>query len=127
MPPNFRIPAGSKIQLGRAKQPLPNSLREKLKHELSATEGVVEAHLPLCYVAEMMTKPAEVLVVVLDKQADLDATMLHIGEIIEKLMPRGSHLDVWPLSHNHPLLSTIRKLECSIVAWDLDNQKPSAP
>ncbi len=70
--------------------------------------AIREAYLPQCYVQAVVDPPAQILVLVLDDPAD-QKTLDSVGQGLERILPPGIHLDVWPLDPNHDLLPTIRQ------------------
>ncbi len=70
--------------------------------------AIREAYLPQCYVQAVVDPPAQILVLVLDDPAD-QKTLDAVGQGLERILPPGIHLDVWPLDPNHDLLPTIRQ------------------
>ena len=116
MSATFHIPAGSRIPFGVPAQPLPEGVRERVARGLSSIPGILEAHLPMCHVFGTMPEPAQVLVVVFGRGADPNAAMPAIIELVGTCVPQDSHLDVWPLYRNDPLVYTIRKVGCRLLA-----------
>lgn len=108
----FQIPAGTTIRFGAPARPLAEDIRNGIKSGLSSIAGVSEAHLPLCQVMGSMPEPAQVLVVVFKNRSTLEPAMPSLLQLVRNVIPQDSHLDIWPLVENDPLLDTIRKANC---------------
>jgi len=105
------VSKGTTIFLGAPSSPLPKTIIDLLKNLLASLPGVLEGHLPQCYIQESMEKPAQVLVVVLKKGMEQNI-MDEINIKLPRLLPQGMHIDLWPLQPNHYLLPTIREAKC---------------
>ena len=111
----FRIPAGSRIQLGAPARPLPQEVREKFAAYLRSVTEIVEAHLPLCQVPETMVSPAQVLVLVFAETSDPESLMPEITGQIETILPEDLDLDVWPLEPRSKVLDVVRSVKCQLI------------
>jgi hypothetical protein len=76
----MNIPAGAQIMLGAPAQPMPQALSEAIGHTVAQIEGILEAHLPQCYVAEVMPKPAQILVLVVRSPDDAENVLRQTAE-----------------------------------------------
>jgi hypothetical protein len=110
----FHVPAGATIRFGAPAYPLPEDARSKIGRGLSSIQGVIEAHLPLCQVVGAMTEPVQVLVVVFEQGTALQFPPSAVIDVVRTALPQGSHLDVWPVRHDDPLLATVRKANCCL-------------
>lgn len=81
-----------------------------LSHAIGAAVGkfpqIEEAHLPMVFVKGRIDPPAQVLVLVMQKQ--IAGLLPKIMDSIQPLIPTGSHLDAFEFPTNHPMLATIR-------------------
>ncbi len=112
----FRIPAGSTVYAGKPANPLSQNIEQEISRCISATEGIVEAHLPMCYIREIMPKPALVLVIVVDPAVELDSLMAKVGQVVRHALPEGTSLDIWPLEPQNPVLTLVRNANCMLFA-----------
>ena len=120
----IRIPAGTKVFLGKPAKPMDESLVRAISALVSDIEGVLEAHLPQCYVAGVVDPPAQVLIMVIRSQQEAETVLYKIGVGLESILPPGVHLDVLPVSPSHPLLIAARKAECLIKRPDAPKKRP---
>jgi hypothetical protein len=112
----FRVPAGSTVYSGKPANPLPPNIEQEISRGISAIEGIIEAQLPMCYVREIMPKPALVLVVVVDPAVGLDSLMAKTGRVIRNSLPKGTSLDIWPIEPKNSLLPFVRNAGCMLFA-----------
>ena len=68
----MNVPAGAQIMLGAPAQPMPQALSEAIGNAVTQVEGILEAHLPQCYVAEVRQQPAQILVLVVRSPNDAE-------------------------------------------------------
>lgn len=107
------IPAGSRVLLGAPAKPLPESITASLRDLVANAPNILEAHLPQCCCPGTMEAPAQVLVVIL--KTEEEASMVeYINAHLGRILPKGMHLDILPLSPQHNLLETIRKAGCQL-------------
>ena len=81
---------------------------------VSAIPGVIEAHLPQCFIADAMKTPAQVLVLVAESH-NFERILGIIGGQLPRILPTGIYLDTWPMEKSLPSLSTVRTAGCQIV------------
>ncbi len=118
------ISQGTSVYLGRPAKTLPKETSEAIGQMVRDIPGIREAYLPQCYVKAVVDPPAQILVIVLDDPADqtiLDA----VGTGLERILPEGAHLDVWPLHLGHNLLPTLRETKMQLHgATPMAEKKP---
>ena len=112
----FRIPAGSRLQVGAPATPLPHQTRDEMAKRLSSVPGVIEAHLPLCQIIPAMRNPALTLVVVLDQSSDKQTSITRILEIVRSLLPADRVLEVWPVGPESSVLRPVRDTNCCLFS-----------
>jgi hypothetical protein len=115
----FNVPAGAHILLGAPAKPMPKEQADGLAKMVASIEGVVEAHLPQCFIVETMEKPAQILVVLVASQAGLNDVCVSIGDRLNSILPLGTHLDVWPMSGRSSMLNDVRAVGCEIYRSQL--------
>ena len=111
----LEITEGTNIILGAPSKPMDPSITAALGEFISSIEGIVEAHLPQCFVLGVMDKPAQILVVVIDQMAEHEAILQQIGDGLSKCLPDGYSFDVWPMDKGDPLLNKVRETNCQIA------------
>src|SRR5690348_14282099 len=88
--------------------PPPNPISQEATAAIGAAaasiRGVLEAHLPQCFVPGVSEAPAQLLVLVLARSANGAAVMRKLGPELTNIVPKGLYLDVWPLPPNHEVL-----------------------
>jgi len=110
---NFNIPEGAKIYLGA--KPLDEALVLRIAELVASFPTVLEAHLPQCWVENVMPNPAQILVLVLASDEGASEITDAVGHGLLRFLPESSHLDLWPLSINHDLIPAVRKAGCGIL------------
>lgn len=115
---NFNIPTGAKIYLGAPAKPLDRALVLRIAKLVASFPTVIEAHLPQCWVEDLMPNPAQILVLVLASDEGTPELTDAVGQGLLRFLPKSSHLDVWPLSINDDLIPAVRRAGCKIVGPD---------
>jgi hypothetical protein len=115
---DLNIPKGAKIYLGAPAKPLDEELVLRIAELAASFPTVVEAHLPQCWVENVMPSPAQILVLVLATDEGAPELANAVGEGISRLLPNSAHMDVWKLSINHDLMPAVRKAGCGILGPD---------
>jgi hypothetical protein len=109
------IGAGTQVLIGAPSQPMPRAQQAALADALAKISGVVEAHLPQLFVTGAMTEPAQVLVVVLERDVNVEETMHEITCALAQLLTEDSRLDVFPLTKESGMLAGVRDAGCQIL------------
>jgi hypothetical protein len=123
---DFNIPKGAKIYLGAPAKPLDDELVLRIAELAASFPTVVEAHLPQCWVENVMPNAAQILVLVLATDEGAPELANAVGEGISGLLPSGAHMDVWKLSVDHELMPAVRKAGCGILGPDRKPIKTSS-
>ena len=110
----FRVPAGARVFFGAPAQPMEQALIRSIAEAVATVPGIIEAHLPQCYVPEVMQKPAQVLVLVLSVSCHLETSVAAVAGRLSDVLPTSRYLDLLPIVPNSSLLSTIRGAGCKI-------------
>lgn len=111
----LNIPAGTHVLVGRAATPIAGPLVDSIAEMLLAIPSVTEAHLPQCFARGVIERPAQVLVLVLASHVDCDQAFNAVDCGLARILPRGTHLDVWPVDLGHELLPAVRAAGCRVV------------
>lgn len=110
----LRVPAGTSLLLGAPANPMEEELSRAIGQLTGSIEGILEAHLPQLFAVGVMEEPAQVLVLVLAREADLTKITEELGRGLSDLLPRGMHLDIWPIPVGHEMLDNVREAGCQI-------------
>ena len=110
----MNIPAGTSLIIGPPAIPMEESLSTAIGKLTESIEGILEAHLPQMFIIGVMEEPAQVLVIVRDDNADHAVIAEQLGLGLKQILPRGMHLDVWPISVGHAMLKSVRETGCKI-------------
>jgi len=110
----LRIPAGSHVLIGRPAQPVSKTVIHAVHKLLLAFPSIAEAHLPQCFVRDKMERPAQVLVVVFEQDAESEQVLADLIVAMGTVLPAGVHLDVWPIDLGSELLLHVRATGCQL-------------
>jgi hypothetical protein len=111
---NFTIPKGSTVYLGAPAKPLDQSIILKISELVAALPSVLEAHLPQCWIEKLMPGPAQILVLVVATEEGVPELIAAVGQGLGRLLPRGNHMDIWPLLISNNLIGAVRGAGCQI-------------
>ena len=117
------IKAGTQILIGAPAEPMPQAQSAAVADMLAGL-GFGEAHLPQIFVPGAMDDAAQVLVVLIKPNADVDALMHEVGCRLAQLLPEGQRLDVWPLAEDSGALTDVRAAGCQILGPPPRARKP---
>jgi hypothetical protein len=112
----LKIPAGSRIRMGKAARPLPQDIQQAIRNGLATVPGIVEVHLPLCEIVGTMPEPDHMLLAAFQNEAAVAPGMEAIGKILKGIFQEPKHLDVIPLVQGDPLISMARKANSCLIA-----------
>jgi hypothetical protein len=93
---------------------MPRERSDALGRLVASIDGIIEAHLPQCFLVGVMESPAQVLVIVVDPAANQQAILNAIGEGLSQVLPIDKLLDVLPVKPESPMLKDVRSAGCSI-------------
>jgi hypothetical protein len=109
------LEAGTQILIGAPARPMPSAQSAAIAGMLAKVPGVVEAHLPQVYAPGAMDEPAQVLVVVLGRGVDMEATLHAINCDLARLLTEDSRLDIFPVASDSGILKDVRAVGCQIL------------
>ena len=101
--------------LGVPARPLAEALQESIGTMLLNVRGVREAHLPQCFAMDVMERPAQVLVVVIESNASSEDVVDEILLGLTAVLPDDIQLDVWSMDPQHSLLATVRATKSRLM------------
>jgi hypothetical protein len=113
----FAIPTGATVYLGKPAKPVQPKLVDSLRAVIAELPNILEAHLPQCWVKDILPEAGPILVLVLSGDSDgADDVALQMERRIAAILPPGSHLDFWLLAPNEPVLQAVRGAGCVVFA-----------
>lgn len=112
---SIEIPSGTKAFVGAPANPLPSGLRNAIRDQLAHCPGLLEAHLPQCYVPTLSETPAQVLVLVFDQRCPGENALGILMQRLSTVLPAGVYLDIWPMAEDHDFLPLIRSTLCRLL------------
>lgn len=110
----LKMPAGTSVFIGAPARPMEALLSIAIGKLTESIDGILEAHLPQLFAPGVMTEPAQVLVIVVRNDADLKTVNEKVGSGLSVLLPKGMHLDIWPIPIGHAMLEDVRRSGCLI-------------
>jgi len=105
---------GMKIYLGAPASPAPKELIDDLCGLVSSEEKVIEAHYPQCYIPSAMTRPAQVLFIVVTSVDEIEPTAVSLAKKIDALERPDLEVYVLPLVATDATVSELRRVGCKI-------------
>ncbi len=108
------LAAGAEAWIGTPAHPLPEPVVSRLREVVGQIRGVVEAHLPLVYIAGAFDPAAQVLVLVLSRGVELDEIRPQIEDGLKSALPAELYLDIWPMRSDDASLGAVRATGCAL-------------
>ncbi|MDT7602481.1 MAG: hypothetical protein QOF61_478 [Acidobacteriota bacterium] len=109
------IEAGTQILIAAPSHPMPVAQSAAIADMLSKVAGVVEAHLPYCFVPGVMSEPAQVLVLVIERGRQAEEILHAVNCQLAQLLTEDSRLDIFPLTPESGMLKGVRAVGCQIL------------
>jgi hypothetical protein len=109
----FTVRAGSAVYLGAPAVPMDSGLANEIASMVAACPEIVEAHLPQCWVKNVMPQAAQILVIVLETPESAH-TVRRLESEVSGILPKDSHLDIWSMTLGHSMLEAVRNAKCKI-------------
>lgn len=109
----FTVPAGSQVYLGAPAVPMDSAAVDVIASIVAAYPEVLEAHLPQCWVQNLMPGAAQVLVIVMDGTQD-SITAKRLQSEVSGILPKDTHLDIWWITLSHSMLAAVRNTGCKL-------------
>jgi hypothetical protein len=110
----INIPAGIDVFLGAPARPMPEVSIMLLKKIVSQENGIIEAHIPQCYIPSILHPPSQVLFVLFLSIDGIESTLLSIVKKISMGFSPGETIEVIPLNITDALVPNIRAAGCQI-------------
>jgi len=101
--------------LGTPARPMAEDLLQSVGTMLLGIGGVREAHLPQCFAVDVMERPAQVLVVVIESDASSEAVTDEVLLGLAAVLPDDIQLDVWSMNPEHSLLTSVQATKCRLM------------
>jgi hypothetical protein len=126
MTSEHNVSKGTKWMIGAPANPMPAERVRRIEKLLAGIPAVREAHLPQCFAEGFTPQPAQILFVLLEPSANVEATMQAIGRGLSNgLVPAGESLDMLPLHEGHQLLDAVRGAGMIFFKKEAVTSKPS--
>lgn len=101
--------------LGTPAVPMAEDLLQLIGTMLLNVRGVMEAHLPQCFAMDVMERPAQVLVVVIESNTSSEDVLDEILLGLAAVLPDDTQLDVWSMDPQHSLLATVQATKSRLM------------
>jgi hypothetical protein len=109
------IEAGTQVLIAAPSHPMPAAQSAAIADMLSKVAGVEEAHLPYCFVPGVMDEPAQVLVLVIKREADAEEVLHTVNCHLAQLLTEDARLNIFPLTRESGMLKSVRAVGCQIL------------
>lgn len=110
----IEIPAGSRVFLGAPANPKLQESVDLLRKLMSEEPGIIEGHIPQCYIPMMMTEPRQVLFIVCSSLNSGEQAVSSLRKHLTKAILQGGMVDIFPLTATHELVDEVRRAGCRI-------------
>jgi hypothetical protein len=107
-----QIAAGTAIYFGRPAKPMPEARASAIAAAVARVPGIVEAHLPQCYI-EGDAGARQVLVVVVDLPQDIPRIAQAVLGELAAILPPGDSVDLLPFDRRS-LPRGVREAGCRV-------------
>jgi SseB protein C-terminal domain len=108
------LKAGTTLYFGPPAKPMPDAMVEGISHVLAQVPGILEAHLPQCFI-EGDTRGRQVLVIGVRSRDEIPRIAGALVSKMQHLFPPGQGLDILPFQTD-ALPPGVRKAGCQIQA-----------
>jgi hypothetical protein len=106
------IPGGTKFYFGAPAQPMHQSRSSAIATVVARVPGIVEAHLPQCFI-DGDAEARQVLVVVVSKKTEIARIVGDLNLGLKDVVPGGLFLDILPFAKSK-VASGVREAHCKI-------------
>ncbi len=110
---NLEIERGTTVLIGAPTKPFEKKISDELSEITSKLQYAAEVHTPQCFAMGVMTKPEQVLVIVIKDDSTKDSALAEATQLIRdsKVI---QDLVVWVLPLNNEFLTDIRAAKCRL-------------
>ena len=108
------VPRDTQVFLGAPAEPMDVNESAAIARAVEGIDSVSEAHLPQAFVEGVVDPPTQILVVVVEREDQIDTALAETDRAIKSILPADRHLDVLPLLPDNDLLPTVRGADCVI-------------
>jgi hypothetical protein len=116
---NEHIKAGTLMVFGAPAKPMPDFMADAIAQVVAQVPGIIEAHLPQCFV-EGDPEARQVLVIVVRSRHEIPQIAGALLGKLQHVLPPGEFIDVLPFKAGS-VPSGVRQAGCQIFA---DGKKP---
>ena len=110
----INVQPGTQVLIAAPANPIASEIAAAIGTAAGAVRGVLEAHLPLCFIPGVTKAPAQVLVLVLARGALAGTVTQNLGPRLHAILPPDFALSVWPLSEDDELVAAVRATGCAV-------------
>ncbi|MCE9545947.1 MAG: enhanced serine sensitivity protein SseB C-terminal domain-containing protein [Planctomycetia bacterium] len=107
---------GTALYFGAPAKPMPEILVDAISQVVSQVSGIVEAHLPQCFI-EGDTEARQILVVVVQRRAEISRIAEELMNKLQLALPPGQFIDILPFESG-TIMPGIREADCQIYAGE---------
>lgn len=113
-PNHIHVQPGTQVLIAAPAHPMASDLAAAIGDAAGSTSGVLEAHLPLCFIPGVTRETAQVLVLVLAHGAFAGAITKDLGARLHAILPPDVTLSVWPLFEDDDLVAAVQSTGCAV-------------
>lgn len=121
------VPEGTPVLLGPPAAPMPAETAEAIARAVTKLDDVLEAHLPQCFVLNMMERPAQVLFLIVEPGAEGEPMTRAIDRALRPVDLEGGHLDIWIAHPGDSWHQQLQRLSCQLVRAADDYPEEAPP
>jgi hypothetical protein len=115
-----QIAAGTAVYFGRPAKPMPKERANAIAAAVARVPGIVEAHLPQCYI-DGDEGARQVLVVVVDAPQDIPRAAQAIVCELAAILPPGDSVDLLPFDRRS-LPRGVREASCCVFGEEMGSR-----
>ena len=110
---NLKIEQGTTVLLGAPSKPFEKKISDELIDIASKLESAIEVHAPQCFAVGVMSKPEQILVVVVKNDSTKDSALVETTKLMRESKVIQDIL-VWILPLNNDFLTDVRAAKCQL-------------
>jgi hypothetical protein len=107
---------GSKMLIAAPAKPMPKEISDALMRMAENYSDILEAHLPYCFIPDIMKEPSQILVLILKSGFCLDPIVKSIGVRLTDILPLPGELLLMPIDETNQLCKPVRNARCKIYS-----------
>jgi hypothetical protein len=107
-----QLSRGTKLFFGAPASPMPPERSAAIAEAVAQVAGIVEAHLPQCFI-EGDDEARQILVIVVAAKSDIAQIAANLSDLLSAALPDGRFIDILPFRESE-LPSGVRQAKCKI-------------